>query len=102
MDISEVTRENLPQAVAYAIRACEGELRVVAQTASHSRLQNDLSAALKALSLIASELQTGIGRPRGERAGGFTRYAIDAGPRLAIDEELRELVVRIEYIYKKW
>jgi len=96
-----VTQENLPQAVQFALREC-----IARQDLNHEQenpvLARDLNYGISALRLIESELQTGNTRLRHQRSGTFIRYVIDEGAGMALDDELKKLIVKIEDVYKRF
>lgn len=97
----DVTKENLPQAVEFALREC-----MAIQDANHDPedpiLARDLMSGIHALQLIKSELLAGNFRPRNQRSGAFIRYVIDEESGMAMGEELKKLIVKIEDVYKRF
>jgi hypothetical protein len=97
MPAQRVTRDNLPNAVDEVLGKCREQM-VGAQGA----LAEDLDVAIAALELIKSELSGETPqRPRGQRSALFIRYAIDSDDKLAMNDELKEMIVKIEDVYKR-
>ena len=98
MFMSPVTRDNLPIAVDETLSACRAQLT----SARDSSLVRDLTVACDALQLIKDEL-AGVRpqRPKGQRSAMFIRYAIDENDQLAMDAKLKDVVVKIEDVYKR-
>jgi hypothetical protein len=95
---SPITRDNLSLAVDETLSECLAQLR----NASDSSLVRDLTVACEALQIIKDEL-SGVRpqRPKGQRSARFIRYAVDEDDQLAMDPRLKEVVVRIEDVYKR-
>jgi hypothetical protein len=98
MFMSPVTRDNLPTAVDETLSECLVQLN----NARDSSLMRDLTVARDALQLIKDEL-TGVRpqRPKGQRSAMFIRYALDENDQLAMDVKLKDIVVKIEDVYKR-
>jgi len=97
----KVTRENLADSVKCAMTTCQTQLEATEEAATNSGLVRDLNVALRALRLIASELEGGPQRPKGQRSAQFIRYVLDEGDRMAMDPELRKMIVQIEDVYSR-
>jgi hypothetical protein len=93
-----VMRETLPHCVELALNECTSLLKSV----RNIQLIRDLQAASSALRLIKYELHNGPSRPKHQRAGVFTRYVIDEGNDIVIDNKMKDFIVNIEYIYKRY
>lgn len=85
-------------AVQETLRDCEAAL-LDARKNNEWPLINDVDEAVESLRLIHKELQTGNRRPRGMRSGRFSRYVLDFGSLVVMDEQLKNLVMRIEEVY---
>jgi hypothetical protein len=96
-----VTRENLPQAVEFAIAECQSQIDATKES-GNPQLEQDLTSALYALRLIDSELKQRSARSKHQRSAAFTRYVIDEEPNMAMNEELKNFIVKIEDIYKRY
>lgn len=99
--ISRVTRDNLPQAVKFALSDCESRFNKARSEPSNYALIRDLEAALSALRLIDSELRGEQTRPRSQRSAAFTRYVIDERDRMVLDPQLRDMIVQIENVHAR-
>jgi len=97
----KVTRENLPQSVEFALNECTSLLNAQ-QKGGDNALIRDLHAALSALRLIESELRNRHGRQKNERSAAFTRYVVDENDQIVMNEKLKNLIVNIEAIYKRY
>ena len=97
MPIQRITRDNLPSTVNDALLKCRERI-VGAQGA----LADDLDIAIAALELIKSELSGDAPqRPRGQRSALFICYVIDSNDKLAMEDELKNTIVKIEDVYKR-
>lgn len=67
-----------------------------------SELIRDLDAAISALRLIEAELHGESMRPRDQRSSAFTRYVIDEEARMVMSDDLKQFVVKIEDVYKRY
>jgi len=66
-------------------------------------LHFDLKNAIEALGTIDDEIHgRKPRRPKGLRTGLFTRYVIDEGDRMAMDSYLKDTIVKIESVYKRY
>ena len=98
MTYEKVTRDSFPSAVGIALQECVS-LRAETKDAG---LIRDLDAAICALRLIEAELHGESVRPRDQRSSAFTRYVIDEGARMVMSDDLKQFVVKIEDVYKRW
>lgn len=100
MTYPKVDRENFKESLNFALTLCRNELENSEQ--KNSQLVRDIKIGLQSLDLIYKEVNGTNLRPKGERSAGFTRYVIDEENRMAMDSSMRELIVQIESIYKKF
>lgn len=98
MIYEKVTRENLPSTVERALNECIA-LRV---ETSNGPLIRDLDAATYALRLIQIELQGKSLRPQNQRSSAFTRYVIDEDAQMVMSKSLKDFIVKIEDLYKRY
>jgi hypothetical protein len=98
---TKLTPNDLPKAVKNLLTHCQTQL-AIARRDGHAELVRDLSAAVGALELIHDELH-GVcpQRPREQRSAAFTRYAIDEGDSMVLDQSLVTQIVEIEGLYKR-
>ena len=102
MTLVTVTRENLTQAVEAALAECLLQL-AAAKESGNSKLERDLDSALYAVRIIDSELKNPTtARPKHLRSASFIRYVIDEEPNMVMNEELKQCIVKIEDIYKRY
>ena len=98
MNAREINRDNIATAVVETLSEC---LEQMGDTRNEYLMQ-ELSIAVQALQGIKLELEgETTQRPKGLRTGLFIRYALDANDQLAMDDRLKEKVVRIEDLYKR-
>jgi len=97
-----VTANGLPECVTEASQLVSEALFQRKDFPDDSFEKRDLYVAREALELIQSELESGTGRLIGQRSASFTRYVVDEGPNMKMDSQLKNLIVQIETIYKKY
>lgn len=97
----KVTRENLAESVKRALLLCSEQLARASKSATEKSMLQDLRVAQQALELIDSELTSGDVETRQPRSGIFTRYVLDEEPRLVLDPVLRDLILKIEHVYRR-
>jgi hypothetical protein len=98
MKACDINRDNIGTAIDETLDEC---LSQIDQTQNEYLVQ-DLTIAIEALRGIKAELQGDTPqRPKGLRTGLFIYYAFEANDKLAMDEMLKDKVVRIEDIYKR-
>ena len=96
----KVTRDNLVEAVDSTLDRCRSELeRASRDRPAHAR---EMRVAVQALEGIHRELHGSSQRPKGKRSGMFTRYMLDEEPQLMMDPELRDTIVKIEDVYRRY
>jgi hypothetical protein len=101
MKPSAVTRHNLHESVAFARSECSEQLEKAKDTGP-STLLRDLNTAMGALQLISKELMKQLSlRPKHQRSAAFTRYVIDEGANIKMDDNLVQLIVRIEAVHQR-
>jgi hypothetical protein len=96
----QVTRENIADAVKQALSLCD-QLRAQVPDGKSDSTNEDLRIAQQALELIASEISSGKTKMRQPRSGIFTRYVVDEEPRIALDPTLKNLILKIEDVYRR-
>jgi len=96
----KVTCENLPQIVEVALNECTVLLNSQREGRNNA-LARDLQIALSALRLIKSELRGNPGRQKNQRSAAFTRYVIDEENQIVMNDDLKNLIVKIESVYKR-
>lgn len=101
MKLFTVTLENLPQAVELALAECQSQLDAATKSGS-ATLERDLNSALYAIRLIDSELKQRSARPKDQRSAAFTRFVVDEAPNMVMNEQLKQFVVEVENIYKRY
>lgn len=99
---ARVTRDNLKEAVATALKDCESRIVKARTVPVNHALVRDLEVALDALRLIDSELYGDSSRPRGQRSAAFTRYVVDEQDRMVLDPELRNTIMQIENVHARF
>jgi hypothetical protein len=97
-----VNENNLSECVTEALQLVSDALLQRKAFPDNSFEKRDLYIAREALELIQSELESGRGRLIGQRSASFTRYVIDEGPNMKMDSRLKNLIVQIETVYKKY
>lgn len=98
MDYDKITSETLPAAVEIALEKCLS----LRSGAGNNALIRDLDAAIYALQLVKSELQGHFPRAKNQRSAAFTRYVIDEDNQMAMADDLKNFIVKIEEAYKRY
>ena len=101
MDDFKVTRDNLPQAVESTLRLCKSQLQDTERQPGNHALMRDLQVAVESLQLIESEIHAEPRRPKDCLSAAFTRYAIDEEDRMVMDSALKDVIVKIEDVYRR-
>ena len=91
-----VTKHNFVESLKLVKNRCKREL----QAAADHQMLKDLMVAIDALDLIEREIKEHKQRPIGQRSGQFTRYVIDEDDAVAMDADLKHMVVQLELVYK--